>query len=65
MKGYDENDLVLLGGLAQGYAYILTHPGQPCVFYDHLYEWGSGLKEAILELVRTPLKMLEVCIFND
>ncbi|GJP32376.1 hypothetical protein CLOM_g16971 [Closterium sp. NIES-68] len=24
----------------QGYAYILTHPGIPCVFYDHYYEWG-------------------------
>lgn len=23
--------------LAQGYAYILTHPGTPTIFYDHLY----------------------------
>ena len=23
-------------GLEQGYAYLLTHPGTPCVFYDHL-----------------------------
>lgn len=23
--------------LQEGYAYILTHPGTPCVFYDHLY----------------------------
>ncbi|GJP32961.1 hypothetical protein CLOM_g17532 [Closterium sp. NIES-68] len=33
----------------QGYAYILTHPGIPCVFYDHYYEWGH--KEAINQLL--------------
>lgn len=25
----------------QGYAYILTHPGVPCVFYDHV--WSNGM----------------------
>ncbi|CAI6010953.1 unnamed protein product [Closterium sp. NIES-65] len=33
----------------QGYAYILTHPGMPCVFYDHVFPWG--LKKPILELI--------------
>eukprot|EP00270_Netrium_digitus_P009096 TRINITY_DN275_c0_g1_i6.p1 TRINITY_DN275_c0_g1~~TRINITY_DN275_c0_g1_i6.p1 ORF type:complete len:498 (+),score=72.75 TRINITY_DN275_c0_g1_i6:90-1583(+) len=33
----------------QGYAYILTHPGVPCVFYDHFYDWG--LKDKIKELM--------------
>ncbi|KAL5558860.1 hypothetical protein UlMin_035071, partial [Ulmus minor] len=28
-----------------GYVYILTHPGTPTIFYDHLIEWG--LKEQI------------------
>jgi len=23
-------------GLEQGYCYLLTHPGTPCIFYDHL-----------------------------
>lgn len=23
----------------QGYAYILTHPGIPCVFWEHAYDW--------------------------
>ncbi|KAJ1700657.1 hypothetical protein LUZ63_000436 [Rhynchospora breviuscula] len=32
----------------QGYAYILTHPGIPCIFYDHLFDWG--LKGPISEL---------------
>ncbi|KAM1013204.1 hypothetical protein ACFX13_043959 [Malus domestica] len=29
------SDQVLLG-----YAYILTHPGTPSIFYDHFFEWG-------------------------
>ncbi|KAL5705733.1 alpha-amylase [Ranunculus cassubicifolius] len=32
----------------QGYAYILTHPGIPSIFYDHLFDWG--LKEEIAKL---------------
>ncbi|XP_004499059.1 alpha-amylase-like [Cicer arietinum] len=32
----------------QGYAYILTHPGTPSIFYDHLFDWG--LKEQITKL---------------
>ena len=24
----------------EGYAYILTHPGIPMIFWDHLYTWG-------------------------
>jgi len=36
--------------LEMGYAYILTHPGTPCVFYDHLYQKCSGAIEQLLEL---------------
>lgn len=32
----------------QGYAYILTHPGIPSVFYDHFFDWG--LKDEISKL---------------
>ncbi|KAH7849624.1 hypothetical protein Vadar_020529 [Vaccinium darrowii] len=31
-----------------GYAYILTHPGIPSVFYDHFFDWG--LKDQIAKL---------------
>lgn len=31
-----------------GYVYILTHPGTPTIFYDHLIDWG--LKEPISKL---------------
>jgi len=37
-------------GLEQGYAYILTHPGTPTVFYDHFFQ--HGLKDTIKELIR-------------
>ncbi|KAG2661789.1 alpha-amylase-like [Panicum virgatum] len=33
----------------QGYAYILTHPGTPMIFYDHFFDWG--LKNEIAHLV--------------
>ncbi|MFZ2958638.1 MAG: alpha-amylase C-terminal beta-sheet domain-containing protein [Candidatus Ozemobacteraceae bacterium] len=33
----------------QGYAYILTHPGVPCVFWEHVYDWN--LKSQIQKLM--------------
>ncbi|KAB2635840.1 alpha-amylase-like [Pyrus ussuriensis x Pyrus communis] len=38
----------------QGYAYILTHPGIPSIFYDHFFDWG--LKEEITKLVAIRLR---------
>ncbi len=32
-----------------GYAYILTHPGTPCVFWEHFYDWE--LKAPIKKLM--------------
>ncbi|EFN58641.1 hypothetical protein CHLNCDRAFT_29945 [Chlorella variabilis] len=32
-----------------GYAYILTHPGIPCLFWEHHYDWG--LADQINKLV--------------
>lgn len=34
----------------QGYAYILTHPGVPCVYWKHYFDWGFGPK--IKELIK-------------
>ncbi|NLI11014.1 MAG: alpha-amylase [Elusimicrobia bacterium] len=34
-----------------GYAYILTHPGVPCVFWPHFFDWGSDYKNAIVKLM--------------
>lgn len=38
--------------ILQGYAYILTHPGVPTVFYDHFYDWGDSYHVQIAKLVR-------------
>ena len=35
--------------LAQGYAYILTHPGTPCVFWDH---WDASKQPGLSEIIR-------------
>nr|CAA39776.1 alpha-amylase [Oryza sativa Japonica Group] len=34
-----------------GYAYILTHPGVPCIFYDQVFDWN--LKQEINALAAT------------
>ena len=36
--------------LTQGYAYILTHPGLPCVYWKHYFEWaefGPKIKDLV------------------
>jgi alpha-amylase len=35
-----------------GYAYVLTHPGTPTIFWDHLLRWGEGHRETITRLAR-------------
>ena len=35
----------------QGYAYIMTHPGIPCVFWAHYFDWGSGIQQTIGQLI--------------
>lgn len=36
--------------IAEGYAYILTHPGIPCVFWTHYFD--SGLKSTISRMIK-------------
>ncbi len=35
----------------QAYAYILTHPGVPCVYWKHYFDWGKDLQAKIGALV--------------
>ncbi|MEI8378919.1 MAG: alpha-amylase C-terminal beta-sheet domain-containing protein [Planctomycetota bacterium] len=35
----------------QGYAYILTHPGVPCVYWKHYFDWGLRLQSRIKALI--------------
>jgi len=37
--------------VVKGYAYILTHPGVPMIFWDHLYDWGTAVSNPIRSLV--------------
>lgn len=41
------SDKVLLG-----YAYILTHPGVPTIFWDHFYYWGAEHHDRIRDMAR-------------
>jgi alpha-amylase len=36
----------------QGYAYILTHPGTPTVYWPHYFDWGSDLQNKIRTLIQ-------------
>lgn len=55
--------------IMEGYAYILTHPGIPSVFYDHFYDWGDSIHNQIVKLMdvrrqqdihsRSSIKILE------
>ena len=40
------------GKVLQGYAYILTHPGIPMVFWDHYFDWGTANRDAIAALIK-------------
>ena len=35
----------------QGYVYILTHPGIPCVFWRHFFDQGEGQRAQIKKLI--------------
>ena len=35
----------------QGYAYILTHPGTPTVYWPHYFDWGADLQNKIRTLM--------------
>jgi alpha-amylase len=38
--------------VAMAYAYILTHPGIPCVFWSHYFDWGTYTRERIDKLIK-------------
>ena len=35
----------------QGYAYILTHPGIPCVFWPHFFDYGDAARAKLAALI--------------
>ncbi|MFZ9045430.1 MAG: starch-binding protein [Cyclobacteriaceae bacterium] len=46
---YDpSNNILNSGNVGQAYAYLLTHPGVPCIFWSHLFEWGEDVQSEII-----------------
>ena len=49
-----------------GYVYILTHPGIPTLFYDHVFEWNlDAMLKELVEIrkkagihAKSPIKIL-------
>ncbi len=35
-----------------GYAYLLTHPGVPCIFWSHYFDWGSPTRHQLDRLIK-------------
>jgi alpha-amylase len=35
-----------------GYAYTLTHPGVPCIFWSHYFDWGTATRQRIDRLIK-------------
>lgn len=50
-QGHESEDFHNDWQAEQGYAYILTHPGVPTVFWKHYFDWGNDLKSKITALI--------------
>ncbi|HAA22589.1 MAG TPA: hypothetical protein DCP28_28925, partial [Cytophagales bacterium] len=45
---YDPQNNILNGNnVGQAYAYLLTHPGVPTIYWSHMFEWGNAVKDEI------------------
>jgi alpha-amylase len=49
--GHDRDSFANTAEVEQGYAYLLTHPGVPCVYWKHFFDWGAGLRAKITALI--------------
>lgn len=50
-KNHESEDFLNDWQVEQGYAYILTHPGVPTVFWKHYFDWGEDLRNKITALI--------------
>ena len=48
----NHNDPFPTETVQQAYAYLLTHPGKPCVFWCHLFDWERPYREMIETLIK-------------
>lgn len=45
------NNVLNANNVGQTYAYLLTHPGVPCIYWPHLFDWGSTAQNQIKQLI--------------
>lgn len=50
-KGHESDSFQNNWEVEQAYAYILTHPGVPCVYWKHYFDWGTDLRSRVKALV--------------
>lgn len=50
-QNHDQDNFQNNWEVEQGYAYILTHPGIPTVYWKHYFDWGNPLREKIKALI--------------
>ncbi len=50
-KNHEHDSFMNDWQVEQAYAYILTHPGIPTVYWKHYFDWGSTLKTRIQALI--------------
>lgn len=47
-----------------GHAYLLTHPGLPCVFWSHFFDWDEATESAIAALMKLRAEAYLSCNSN-
>ncbi|MBX2822736.1 MAG: hypothetical protein KTR29_23765 [Rhodothermaceae bacterium] len=50
-SGHDQDSFFNDWQVEQAYAYILTHPGVPAVYWKHYFDWGPDLQAKIKALI--------------
>jgi alpha-amylase len=50
-QGHESDSFANNWQVEQAYAFLLTHPGVPCVYWKHYFEWGQDLQDKIKALI--------------
>jgi alpha-amylase len=50
-SGHESDSFANNWQVEQAYAFLLTHPGVPCVYWKHYFEWGQDLQNKIKALI--------------
>ena len=50
-KDHERDNFANNWEVEQGYAYTLTHPGVPCVYWKHYFDWGLRLRQRIAAII--------------